>query len=47
MSPRREYVDYLKDILEAIEMAEKFITSMDFDQFKADDKTRFAVIRAL
>jgi uncharacterized protein with HEPN domain len=47
MKQGREYVDYLKDILDAIEKAEQFIEGMDFERFSSDHKTRFAVIRAL
>jgi uncharacterized protein with HEPN domain len=48
MNPRqREFVDYLRDILDAIEKAEQFTEGVDFKQFAADDKTIFAVIRAL
>lgn len=47
MKRGREYVDYLRDILDAIEKAEQFVEGMDFDRFSSDYKTRFAVIRAL
>lgn len=47
MTPEREYTDYLHDILDAIEKAEQFTVGMDFEQFEDDDKTAFAVIRAL
>ena len=48
MKPRRrEFVDYLQDILEAIKKAEQFTEGLDFERFTADDKTVFAVIRAL
>jgi uncharacterized protein with HEPN domain len=47
MKRGREYVDYLKDILDAIEKAEQFVDDMDFDRFSSDYKTSFAVIRAL
>ncbi len=47
MNPRREIVDYLQDILDAIEKTERFISGMDYAQFAADEKTVFAVIRAL
>ena len=47
MRPEREYRDYLRDILDAIEKAERFAQGMDFDAFAADDKTVFAVVRAL
>jgi uncharacterized protein with HEPN domain len=47
MKPGREYVDYLKDILDSIEKAEQFAEGMDFMSFSTDTKTLFAVIRAL
>jgi len=47
MTPGREYIDHLKDILDAIEKAEQFTEGMDFEKFSVDYKTRFAVIRAL
>jgi len=47
MSPEREYSDYMEDILDAILKVDKFIKGMDFNQFDTDDKTTFAVIRAL
>ena len=37
----------MEDILDAITKVAKFIEGMTFDQFSADDKTTFAVIRAL
>lgn len=43
----REYTDYLRDILGAIDKAEEFTKRMSYPAFKADDKTIFAVIRAL
>lgn len=47
MTKEREYVDYLEDILDAILKISKFIEGITFDQFATDDKTTFAVIRAL
>lgn len=47
MSPRQEFVDYLRDILDAIDKAAAFTQGMDFKQFCRDDKTIFAVVRAL
>ena len=47
MKQGREYVDYLRDILDSIEKAGQFIEGMDFERFSSDYKTRFAVIRAL
>ncbi len=46
MTPKREYIDYLNDILDAIEKIERFTLGMDFEQFSSDDKTMFAVVRA-
>ena len=43
----REYRDYLRDILYAVERAESFTEGMDFAAFEADEKTAFAVVRAL
>lgn len=45
--PKREYVDYLRDILDAIDKAEQFTEGMSLSAFEADDKTVFSVIRAL
>jgi uncharacterized protein with HEPN domain len=44
---RREYVDCVQDMLDAIEKATQFVTGMDYAAFTNDDKTVFAVIRAL
>lgn len=46
MSTKREFIDYLEDIADAIEKIENFTYGMDYDQFITDDKTVFAVIRA-
>lgn len=47
MKPKRVYTDYLQDMLNAAEKAEHFVAGMDLPAFEADDKTTFAVIRAL
>jgi uncharacterized protein with HEPN domain len=47
MSAERTYTDYLVDILDAIVKTEQFIQGMTFDRFVQDDKTVFAVVRAL
>ena len=47
MTPQRAHIDYLRDILEAIDKAVAFTRGMSAEQFCADDKTVFAVIRAL
>lgn len=41
----REYEDYLSDLLDAIEKIQNFIKDLEFEGFKKDDKTKFAVIR--
>ncbi len=43
----REYANCLQDIIEAIAKAESFVDGMALDDFKKDDKTLYAVIRAL
>lgn len=41
----RDYRLYLKDTLAAIESIESFVSGMDLQAFKADDKTASAVLR--
>src|SRR3990172_1276320 len=43
----REYVDYLRDILDAMGKAQQFVENLSYEQFAVDDKTVFAVVRAL
>ena len=43
----REYSDYIEDILDAMDKATSFIEGMSYDEFKSDDKSIFAVIRAI
>jgi uncharacterized protein with HEPN domain len=47
MKARHTYIDYVKDTLEAIEKATVFVEGMGYDEFARDDKTIYAVIRAL
>lgn len=44
---KRDIGDYLEDILNTIDKAENFIEGMTYEEFIKDDKTVFAVIRAL
>jgi uncharacterized protein with HEPN domain len=44
---RRDYSDYLRDILNGVEKVRRFTQGMGFAQFASDDKTVFAVIRGL
>ena len=43
----REVEDYLRDIVDAMGKAQQFIGNLSYEEFKKDDKTVFAVIRAL
>jgi len=43
----REFEDYLRDILDAMGKAQQFVENLSYEQFAEDDKTVFAVIRAL
>jgi uncharacterized protein with HEPN domain len=47
MTPRREHVDFLEDIRDAALKAQQFVAGMDLDSFAADEKTAYAVVRAL
>ncbi len=47
MSPRREYVDFLEDIRDAALKAQQFVAGLDYEAFAADEKTAYAVVRAL
>ena len=48
MRRNADYVVYLLDILDTLQKIEQFmIDVVDFDAFLKDDKTAFAVIRAL
>lgn len=44
---KREYEDYLRDMLENAEKALSFVEGLDYDSFYNDDKALYAVIRAL
>jgi uncharacterized protein with HEPN domain len=44
---QRDIRDYLRDMLNAIDLAQSFVHNMTFDEFQSDTKTSFAVIRAL
>ena len=44
---KRSYIDYLKDIQNAIEGIETFSVDMDFGSFLEDRKTINAVVRSL
>lgn len=43
----REYSDFLRDMLENAQRAIQFVQGMDFSSFAKDEKTLYAVIRAV
>jgi len=43
----REFEDYLRDILDAMEKAQQFLENLSYEKFRDDDKTIYAVVRAL
>jgi len=43
----REYSDFLRDMLENAQRAIQFVYGMDFKTFSNDEKTLYAVIRAI
>jgi uncharacterized protein with HEPN domain len=47
MYKNREVIDFLEDTLNAMVKAELFIADMTYEEFLKDEKTIFAVIRAI
>ncbi len=47
MKPKREYSDFLLDILDMMEKIDNFTRGTTFTEFAEDDKTNFAVFRAI
>ena len=44
---KREYQDYLRDMLLNSEKALAFVKGMDYEEFSEDEKSSYAVVRAL
>jgi uncharacterized protein with HEPN domain len=42
-----EFLDYVEDILDAMNKAEILLTGVTFEEFEADFRINFAVVRAL
>lgn len=42
-----EFLDYIEDILDAMEKVETMLSDVDFDEFEEDYQLNFAVVRAL
>ena len=47
MSGPRDYADYVADMLESAQKAREFVAGMRYEDFVADEKTQYAVVRAL
>ena len=47
MTESRSMAEVLADIADAIAKVQRFTAGMDYETFAADDKTTFAVVRAL
>jgi len=47
MTAPRTFIDFLEDIRSAASKAQAFVAGMTFETFVADEKTAFAVVRAL
>lgn len=47
MFEKREIIDFLQDAFNAMEKAEGFVADMTYEEFLNDEKTVFAVIRAI
>ena len=47
MSSERAYLDYVRDMLESARKALDFVQGMEYEEFASDEKTQFAVVRAL
>jgi len=44
---KRDYSDYLQDIMDSINAVEEFVKGMKYEDFKKDRKTIFAIIRGI
>jgi len=44
---KREVGDFIEDIIDAMDKALKFVEDISYEEFTKDDKTIFAVIRAI
>lgn len=44
---KREFLDYVDDVIDAMSKVQKFTEAMGYEDFIKDDKTVFAVTRAI
>jgi len=47
MFEKREIIDFLQDAINSMEKAERFVSGMTYEEFINDEKTVFAVMRAI
>lgn len=47
MKLKRDYLDFMRDILDMMNKIDNFIQGMTFSEFANDEKTNFAVFRAI
>ena len=47
MNPSRDYRDHLADVSSAARKALEFVEGMEYEDFLQDEKTAYAVVRAL
>lgn len=47
MGRERVYLDYVRDMSESAKKALEFVRGMEYEAFERDEKTQFAVVRAL
>lgn len=47
MSVARTYLDFLTDIRDATRKAQQFVLDLSYEAFVTDEKTAYAVVRAL
>jgi uncharacterized protein with HEPN domain len=47
MSDKRVYLEYIRDMLDSAEKAIDFLGKMSYQDFSEDDKTTYAVVRAI
>lgn len=43
----REFLDYIEDILDAMEKARLLVEDVSYEQFESDFRVNFAIVRAL
>jgi uncharacterized protein with HEPN domain len=44
---KQDFLVYIEDVIDAMNKAEMFVAGMTYEQFEADLKTNFAVVRAI